>query len=80
VSQLFAEDQILLSKAAGLFPGQRPNSTTLTRWSRRGVYGIRLETLRIGGRRYTSKQAIARFLEALNRPEDEQLSGREGDQ
>jgi|GEM_PF-802334 len=35
---------------------------TLERWIRRGARGVRLETVLIGNRRFTTKQAIHRFL------------------
>ncbi|MFN7590324.1 MAG: DUF1580 domain-containing protein [Planctomycetota bacterium] len=35
------------------------------RWARQGIRGIRLPTVRIGGRRYTSEEAIAWWTAAL---------------
>lgn len=32
------------------------------RWSKKGVKNIRLETIQIGGRRYTSQEAFSRFV------------------
>jgi len=43
-------------------PGQ-PHLSTLWRWYRRGVRGVRLETVVVGGRRFTSRAAIERFIE-----------------
>ena len=42
-----------LTEAVQLLPS-RPHFSTLWRWYRRGVFGVRLETVVIGGRRYTS--------------------------
>ena len=53
-----------LSEAARLLPG-RPHVSTLHRWARRGVKGVRLDTVRIGGRRYTSIEAVQRFAAGL---------------
>lgn len=39
---------------------------TVRRWSHSGVNGVKLETISIGRRRYTSEAAFARFVEALN--------------
>ena len=39
----------------------RPHISTLHRWRLRGVHGVKLETVMVGGRRYTSKQALERF-------------------
>jgi hypothetical protein len=38
-------------------------------WCRRGVGGHRLEFVRVGRRLMTSKQAVDRFLRAINSPE-----------
>lgn len=42
-------------------PG-RPHVSTIWRWMTRGVRGIRLESLVCAGRRYTSLEAIERFI------------------
>ncbi len=46
----------------------RPSASTVYRWSVRGSKGVVLETGTIGGRRYTTREAVERFLEATNRP------------
>jgi hypothetical protein len=43
---------------------ERVNVSTVWRWSLRGVRGIKLESLSVGGRRYTTAEAFARFVEA----------------
>ena len=43
--------------------GRRVNLSTVNRWALRGVGGVRLETVVCGGRRYTDRAAIARFIE-----------------
>jgi hypothetical protein len=35
------------------------------RWAKKGLRGVRLEVLRIGGRLFTSRQALTRFFQAL---------------
>ena len=62
-----SEQLRLLTKAASAVPGN-PHASTLIRWSLRGLRGIRLETVLVGGRRFTSIEAIARFLARLNDP------------
>lgn len=57
-----------LSEHANRLPN-RPATSTLWRWGKKGVRGVRLETIRIGGTIYTSDEAIARFLEAINEPD-----------
>jgi len=42
-------------------PG-RPCLRTVWRWIELGVYGVKLETIKVGQRRYTSKEAIRRFI------------------
>jgi len=48
--------------------GKRLSKSVPFRWAARGVKGVILETLRVGGARYTSVQAVQRFVEALNAP------------
>lgn len=43
-------------------PG-RPHIATCWRWINRGVRGVKLETVLIGGRRFTSLEALQRFVE-----------------
>jgi hypothetical protein len=47
-------------------PGKRINVSTVWRWVMHGCRGIRLETLIVGGGRYTSRQAVQRFAERLS--------------
>jgi hypothetical protein len=42
---------------------------TIRRWALRGVRGVKLETLRIGGSVCTSEQAVVRFVERLSNPD-----------
>jgi hypothetical protein len=42
----------------------RPHISTIWRWINRGCRGVRLETILIGGKRYTSLEALQRFVEA----------------
>ena len=41
----------------------RPAVSTVWRWISNGVRGHKLDTVTIGGRRYTSQEAIERFIE-----------------
>ena len=45
--------------------GQRPDLATLYRWTGKGVRGVKLATVQVGGSRCTSRQAIATFLTRL---------------
>ena len=75
-----SETTIPFSKAAGHIPG-RPHVSTLHRWRLDGVRGAKLETFLVGGRRFTTQEAIARFLGHLNgtapTPTERQERGRE---
>jgi hypothetical protein len=46
--------------------GRRVSLASLHRWRLNGVRGVKLETILIGGLRYTSRESIARFIAAQN--------------
>ena len=43
-----------------------PHVSTLRRWGRQGVGGVKLATWRIGGRRVTCRRSVEEFLRRLN--------------
>jgi Protein of unknown function (DUF1580) len=45
--------------------GRRVHLSTVIRWRTRGVGGVRLEAVRLGGRWVTSREALARFTAAV---------------
>jgi Protein of unknown function (DUF1580) len=45
-----------------------PSLASIYRWAFKGVRGVQLETILIGGRRYTSREAVARFIARLSEP------------
>lgn len=55
------ESVITLAEAARDTAGRRLHLSTVHRWRLRGVAGVKLETVLIGGRRYTSREALQRF-------------------
>lgn len=57
----------LLTEASEHIPG-KPHYITLMRWKKEGVKGVILDTLMVGGRRYTSIEAIHRFITQLSAP------------
>ncbi|MEJ7590355.1 MAG: DUF1580 domain-containing protein [Planctomycetaceae bacterium] len=61
-----AETIITLGEACRAFPPNGISDATMARWIQKGVKGVKLETLLIGGRRVTSKEAICRFIAAQN--------------
>jgi hypothetical protein len=67
------EDQLLTpAQAAGLRPlgrrGRPTHPSTIYRWMKDGVRGVRLESVRLGGCTYTSREAIQQFAERLTEP------------
>jgi hypothetical protein len=71
----FENEQLLsLADAAKELPN-RPNVATLWRWRTKGIRGVRLETLLCGGRRMTSREALARFLEGVTAAADGPQNG-----
>jgi Protein of unknown function (DUF1580) len=63
--QQLLDGALPLADAARLLPG-RPHPSTVWRWRKKGVRGIKLETLQIGGRVWVTRSAIADFLTALS--------------
>jgi hypothetical protein len=45
--------------------GRPTNVATVYRWIKKGVRGVKLEGIRIGGSLYTSQEALQRFAERL---------------
>ena len=60
------ENIITLGEACRVFPPNGISDATMARWIQKGVKGVKLETLVIGGRRLTSKESIFRFIAAQN--------------
>ena len=68
---LSRERPITFNEAGKFLPdAARPSMSTWWRWWRHGVRGIHLETVLIGGRRYTSEAAVRRFAAALTATTD----------
>lgn len=62
-----------LKEAAENFPGGAVSYETVRRWATSGIRGVKLEAVRVGGRRKTSREACQRFIERLtatDRPDD----------
>jgi Protein of unknown function (DUF1580) len=56
------EQLVTFAEASKLLPG-RPSLNALWRWRTHGVRGVKLETILVGGKRYTSREALQRFIE-----------------
>ena len=62
------EELLSLSEACAALPridGKRPHTSTIWRWCRKGVRGVRLEHVRLGHRICTSRAALNRFANTL---------------
>jgi len=58
---LLDETLVSLTEACRLFP-VKCSRAAIERWARKGARGTVLETVLVCGRRYTSKEAIGRFV------------------
>lgn len=70
VSRVLSEDLCTFAEVTKMIREQQSTSkmhvSTVHRWCLRGVKGHKLESVRVGGRLLTSRQAVHRFLNALN--------------
>lgn len=69
---VMTESLVPLKEVPRLLPprdGDRPiHISAVYRWVQRGVRGKRLESVRIGGTTYTSREALQRFAETKDDP------------
>jgi len=61
MSDILSERVIPISEAPQHVPG-RPHTATIWRWYQRGISGVKLETFLAGGKRFTTIEAIQRFI------------------
>ncbi len=70
---LTTETTLSLTEATKHLPrrraGKRPHVATLYRWAQRGLRGVRLETIQVGGTLCTSLEALQRFCDRLSDPQ-----------
>jgi hypothetical protein len=68
VRRVLSEDVLTLNQAREelkAITGRSPDKASICRWIHRGVGGVKLEAVRVGGREIlTSTQAINRFIVA----------------
>jgi len=64
------EKLLPLPAAVKAATGQRPHPSTLHRWRLRGIAGVRLTTVRCGGKRLCSIESVRRFLEEVTAATD----------
>lgn len=66
------ETVLSFTEAAARLPrrrrGKKPHIATLYRWAERGLKGVHLETIQVGGTCCTSLEALQRFFDGLTKP------------
>lgn len=69
------EDLLSAKQVAALLPprrlGRKPHISTVHRWWTHGYRGVRLESIRIGGQRFTSLRALQRFFDRLSQADED---------
>jgi hypothetical protein len=65
--QIGHEELLTLNEAAKVLQlnGSRPHLSTIWRWCRKGLRGIRLDYVRVGRKIVTSPDALSRFMNEL---------------
>lgn len=71
---LLSERPLTFSQAANTAPG-RPCVTTVWRWAMKGVRGVTLESFVRGGRRFTTTEALQRFIQRTTAASDGGAAG-----
>lgn len=68
--QLGRDKLLTFTEAASLIPkrraGRKTHISTLYRWATRGIRGVVLESIKIGGTSCTSMEALQHFFERLS--------------
>lgn len=68
--ELKSETIVSFSEASNHLPrrraSKRPHPATLYRWASKGLHGIKLETIQVGGTLCTSIEALQRFFDSLS--------------
>lgn len=62
-----ATDDLVLLKEAVAYCPRKVHYHTLRNWTRKGVRGVVLDSVWVGGREHTSRTALARFFAALSK-------------
>jgi len=79
----FGEQVMKLAEAGRQCPGGAVSSPTVYRWCKRGIAGVRLESIHVGGVMMTSRQALQRFFERVTEArrvqEQAELDARSGE-
>jgi hypothetical protein len=75
---LTREKPMTLDEAAATLPGFGKMKTicyrTVWRWAAKGLRGVKLETVCVGNQRYTTREAVQRFIDSLTAVRNEIVS------
>ena len=64
------EQMLPFSKIPAWCDSTLVNRSTVHRWRLRGARGVKLETVRVGGRRFSSQEALLRFFDGTTAAAD----------
>jgi hypothetical protein len=71
---LLEKEGLTLAEAAALLPGRKPGKrlyvNTVWRWCVKGLRGVRLRSVLVGGQRLTTRRWLREFLQAMNEARD----------
>lgn len=65
IANIQNETLLPLAQAVEAATGKKIHPSTPSRWGSQGIAGVKLETVSVGGRRYSSKEAALRFVNAV---------------
>ena len=67
---LLEKEGLTMTDAAALLPGRKPGKrlyvNTVWRWCRKGLRGVRLRSVLIGGQRLTTRRWLQEFIQAMS--------------
>jgi hypothetical protein len=67
---LLEKEGLTMTEAAALLPGRKPGKrlyvNTVWRWCRKGLRGVRLRSVLVGGQRLTTRQWLQEFIQAMS--------------
>jgi hypothetical protein len=63
---LLTEDLISFNEVPPMLQ-MRVHVSTIWRWANRGIGGVKLETIKLGGKTLTTSQAVTRFIRKTSR-------------
>jgi hypothetical protein len=71
---LLEKEGLTLAEAAALLPGRKPGKrlyvNTVWRWCVKGLRGVRLRSVLIGGQRLTTRRWLQEFIQAMSEARD----------